>query len=347
MSPATAVRPRVERARAIPLLIPMAGGRRYQATVLVLDAEGLTGLGEAPALPARGHPPEQVQADAEAAAAGLESGGPVSPRLAPVRCAVETALLDLEARAAGAPLARLLGDARRDGVDCNALVGSAGPARVAAEVESWASGGFTTFKLKSFDQGGPADLERLGAARWAAGVMGRIRLDFNGGMPPTAAPAAIAGLGHLRLDLAEQPLPADAGIHWWRRLAEIGLPLAADESLGDPRLAGFLCDEEVCLAIKVATVGGPGASLRLAARATGPVLIASSYETSIGLAAGLHAACALRRDPPACGLATRHLLEADIATGLAAGGPRLALPGGSGLGVELDRGALARYRRDT
>ena len=100
------------------------------------------------------------------------------------------------------------------------------------------------------------------------------------------------------------------------------------------------------VAMKLATVGGPAAAVALAGGARGPALLGSSYETSVGLAAAVHAACALPAEPLDCGLATRGLLDADMASGLPAAGPLLRLPAGPGLGVELDRRTLARYRLD-
>jgi L-alanine-DL-glutamate epimerase-like enolase superfamily enzyme len=102
----------------------------------------------------------------------------------------------------------------------------------------------------------------------------------------------------------------------------------------------------VTLALKLATVGGPRAALELAAHACGRVTIGSSFETSIGIAAALHAACALRDEPMACGLATGRLLGGDVACGLERDGPWLWLPNSPGLGVELDDRALAAYRLD-
>jgi len=55
-------------------------------------------------------------------------------------------------------------------------------------------------------------------------------------------------------------------------------------------------------------------------------------------------ACALPREPRACGLATASLLEVDPGVGLGPPGPLMSLPDSPGLGVELDRDALRRYR---
>ena len=160
-----------------------------------------------------------------------------------------------------------------------------------------------------------------------------------------AAGRALPTLAAFRLERVEQPLPAEAPASDWRRLAAAcPMPLAADESLAEPERARELAAAGVGLAMKLATAGGPRAALELAARATGPVLLSSSYETSVGLAAALHTVCALGAEPLDCGLATLDLLDADVATGLALSGPLLRLGAGPGLGVELDRRALARYR---
>jgi L-alanine-DL-glutamate epimerase-like enolase superfamily enzyme len=245
------------------------------------------------------------------------------------------------------PLAELLGGARRPAIRCNALVRATAPGDVAAEVERGAAAGFRAFKLKACNGGGPVDLERLGAARWAAGREADLRLDFNGSLTLERALTVLPGLAAFAPLTVEQPLRQQTGIEDWRRLfATSGVQLAADESLAETGVAAALAELGVGLAIKLATVGGPLAAVDLAARAAGRAWVASSYETSIGLAAALHAACAFPVDPSACGLATRELLEGDLAGGLRLEGGCLRLPDGPGLGVELDRTALERYRVD-
>ena len=50
------------------------------------------------------------------------------------------------------------------------------PAAVAREVERLAREGHRTFELASVDGGGMLDLERLGAARYAAGLHSKVEL---------------------------------------------------------------------------------------------------------------------------------------------------------------------------
>jgi len=231
-------------------------------------------------------------------------------------------------------------------VTCSALVTAIRPEEVVHQVERRRESGFATFKLKAC-AAASVDLERLGAARWGAGRGGRLRLDFNGRLTRADAEPRLASLERFGVELFEQPLPATARAAEWRRLAALTcVTLAADESLADPRLGDELAGAGLALALKLATVGGPRTAVELAGRARGRVTIGSSFETSIGIAAALQVACALREEPLACGLATGDLLEGDVAHGLALDGPRLRLPDAPGLGVELDRRALDAYRID-
>lgn len=307
-------------AELVAVRIPRTDGAPpYEGLVAILEEDGLTGVGEAAVIAGR-------RAAAEA-------------------CAREIAGLDLAARRAGVRVVDLLGGARREAVECSALVTDRRPAAVARDVDRRMEAGFRAFKLKSADAGGELDIERLGAARRATGGSARLRVDFNGALSPGRAVAVLATLEQFGLELVEQPIPPGSAESWLALQAATALPLAADESLGDPETACHLARAGAALALKLATVGGPRAALALAAAATGRLTVGSGMESSIGLAAGLHVACALPAAPLACGLATLDRLEGDLGSGLATG-PELELPAGPGLGVELDRAALERYRVD-
>ena len=59
------------------------------------------------------------------------------------------------------------------------------PADVAREVESLLRAGHRSFVLTRIDRGGMLDLERLGAARYAAGLQSSVELEED-------TPAAVA-----------------------------------------------------------------------------------------------------------------------------------------------------------
>ncbi len=58
-----------------------------------------------------------------------------------------------------------------------AHIAAARPQDVALEVEAARRRGCTSFVLRSVDRGGMLDLERLGAARYAAGVQSVVELE--------------------------------------------------------------------------------------------------------------------------------------------------------------------------
>jgi L-alanine-DL-glutamate epimerase-like enolase superfamily enzyme len=51
------------------------------------------------------------------------------------------------------------------------------PSDVALDVERWRKRGCTSFVLRKIDAGGMLDLERFGAARYAAGIQADVELE--------------------------------------------------------------------------------------------------------------------------------------------------------------------------
>jgi hypothetical protein len=54
------------------------------------------------------------------------------------------------------------------------------PAEVARDVESWRKRGCMSFVLRQVGGGGLVDQERLGAARYAAGLQAEVELEGDG-----------------------------------------------------------------------------------------------------------------------------------------------------------------------
>jgi L-alanine-DL-glutamate epimerase-like enolase superfamily enzyme len=67
----------------------------------------------------------------------------------------------------------------------DALITARRPEEVAREVEQLVGAGYRRFVVALIDHGGMLDLERLGAARYAAGLQSAVELE-------DAAPAAVA-----------------------------------------------------------------------------------------------------------------------------------------------------------
>lgn len=66
------------------------------------------------------------------------------------------------------------------------------PADVAHEVEALAGAGCGEFVLRRLDGGGTLDLERLGAARYAAGLQSVVLLEEGPAPEPSAVAEAAA-----------------------------------------------------------------------------------------------------------------------------------------------------------
>lgn len=74
----------------------------------------------------------------------------------------------------------------------SAYVTARRPADVAREVESLRTAGCSRFILRKLDGGATLDLERLGAARYAAGLQAEVELD---GQSPPAGVSDVPGAG--------------------------------------------------------------------------------------------------------------------------------------------------------
>lgn len=368
-------------ARVLPYSLPLAkpwrtaaGERRRRegAIVAVSTLDEVEGLGEAAPLPGRTEPLDRCLATLERAAAALRSGRPGLeeaaswlegrlPELRPspggdraARAALAAALLDLEARSAGVPLAAWLAARFRPGqpvatrVPVNASLPLA-PTRDTVDAALAAvTEGFGCLKLKLGRAPGK-DLERVRAVREAVGPGVSLRLDANGSWLSAEAPRWLDELVPFDIEYVEQPLApgedpegrAAALAEMARLRASSPLPLAVDESASDASGARAALEAEAAdlLILKPTVLGGSDVALELAleARRVGvDVVITSALEGVVGRLAALHTAAALGPGIRPCGLATGRFLASEVAQGderFEAGA--LVVPEGPGLGARL------------
>ncbi|HET7838983.1 MAG TPA: enolase C-terminal domain-like protein [Rectinemataceae bacterium] len=303
------------------------------------------GMGEAPVVPYYGISADEIEAELRAAVsprlveAALEGGRIVGAALEggraygaaledgradgaafahPVsRSAIETAVLALRARLTGLKAAELLGFSPAElGCGTRAPASSftvaydedaEAMARIAAE------SGFRRLKIKA---GIPGDVERIRLLRERL-PEAIIRVDANQGWSLEEAPARIAELEALGVELIEEPIRG--GPRELERLAAgTGVPILLDESARDLEQVRLYAKEAPSVAgivIKTAKNGGPSASLELAraARDEGmEVMVSSMVETSLGLSSALPLAPLCRW----CDLDAPLLLGSDPFTGL-------------------------------
>jgi len=338
-------------AEVIPYALPFAApyvtargvlAQREMVLLRLRDEDGFTGLGEAVPLSLRGG------TGIDEVVRQLETWGH-SPQIelsAPARCAVETALLDLESRRAGVAAWQQLGAMSFEPLRCNATVVAGPPAAVVADATGWAQDGFRSFKLKA---GTADDVAALGAVAKALDEDIELRVDANGAWTTAEAIEKLREMGAAGAAVAEQPCPTLEEMAALRDQTEV--LLAADESVSGAVDAAQARELGACdlITVKLSKVGGPRAALD-SARAL-PTYLSSALDGPVGIAAAAHTAQALR-DSEATrdagipqGLATQRLFTATIAErGPELDGEKLSVPPGPGLAVEIDPAALERHR---
>ena len=323
------------------------------------DTGGAVGLGEAALDFDRGEDPNAAELSrlfrvmVERVSAGeslpttaeLEASGVPGRAL---RSALDSAMLDL-GLGASAP-----GAVSRS-VPVNATIGFLELSETAAAARNAAAGGFGTIKLKVGPERHTAELvERVAAARTAAGPNMLLRLDANGAWDAATARVRIAAVAPYRIEYVEQPIAAGDA----HSLAEVRvaspIPIAADESVSSAGAARDLLAARAVdvLVVKPARIGGPVPTWEIAAMAAAAgvhVVISTLFETGVGLAAALATAASLpvvagATHDYAHGLATADLLESDLLTHpLSVVDGRMQVPDGPGLCISLDDAALERY----
>ncbi len=365
------VRAEVTRIR-LRLRTPLATARgpiesREGALLALAGESGLTGHGES--LPLPGFSEESAEQSTETLAGLARSliGREVeeletlldriealAPEAPTTRAAVDMALFDLAARAQGIRAAALLArpERPRARVEVNALVSAERSEDVHREAAAALEHGYRTVKLKVGALGLACDEARVAAVRDAVGADTKIRLDANGGWKEAEAEQAIARFAPYRIELLEQPVDARDLAGLARLSARSPIPIAADEALA----GGYALDEIMArnaasiLVLKPAALGGLRASQRAAARARAAgwgVVVTSTLDSVLGVAAALQLAAALPGPQLAAGLATSGRFECDLADAPSPAEGALCLSDQPGLGVtplraRLDRCALGR-----
>ena len=300
---------------------------RRRGWLLTLEDEaGHAGIGECAPLPGTGTESASQAREALAGAGRKVQGRTPAQSLGELpdpgecvaaRCAVETALLDLEAHRSGQPLRYLLEPDASDVLAVNATLGDADDAlllRAATALEN----GFRILKIKIGVHEWHQELERLRATAEAIGPEALLRLDANGAWSLDDARKRLVDLHDLPIDCVEEPLAGMDPVSLAELQASAPYALAADESL--PGMIAMLEEGEYPLrrvVLKPTVLGGALPALRiarLAARHGVEVVVTTTLEAAPGRALAAQLAAATR-SPLAHGLDTAAWLDGDIARG--------------------------------
>lgn len=329
------------------------------SVVVRLDTDGgATGWGEVCPIP--GYLPASAasaRAAIEELAPALLGVDPVGPEAVIARLdrplpghphaksAIDIALWDLTAKAAGLPLHALLGGRRAETAPLYHSITCVAPDDMAAIARAARTQGITQFQAKlGADEDWQADVARLRAVRDAVGPGPLVYGDWNTGATTLTSLRVARAVTDLDVML-EQPCATLDNCAAVRR--ESGLPMKLDESVHDTDslLAAHRLGCIDVATIKLSKFGGLSPSRRardLCAALGIQMTIEDIWGSDIVTAAALHLAVATapHRVLNACDL------SGYVTPRLAPTGPSrrddgtLAPPAGPGLGLEIDENAL-------
>ncbi|MGP3707369.1 o-succinylbenzoate synthase [Gordonia paraffinivorans] len=192
-------------------------------------------------------------------------------------------------------------------VPVNATVPAIPADQVSELLKRYPGAGTAKVKVAEPGQTLADDVARVEAARE---IIGRVRVDANGGWTVEEAITALRAIGEV--EYAEQPCKTVEELATVRRAVDV--PIAADESIrkADDPFRVVAADAADVAVVKVAPLGGMRATLRLAETLGLRVVVSSALDSAVGMAAGVAAAAALADLDLACGLGTGSLFTADV-----------------------------------
>lgn len=269
------------------------GARKAHANTLVrIEHDGVTGLGEASPASYYGENARIVEAALEAYAPCLGDDpfalDAIEARMratlrghGAARAALDMALHDWIGRRLGLPVWRLLGlDPSRVPLSCVTL-GLADPGEMERKLDTVLD--FPRLKVKL---GAPGDVDNLRRIRER--YRGAIQVDANTAWSPPDAVRVLRAIEPLGIELVEQPVAREDldGLAWVRR--RVGIPVFADEACHTAADIANLAGRVDGVNLKIMKTGGLREMLRAihAARAHGlKVMLGSMVESSLALSA--------------------------------------------------------------
>lgn len=268
------------------------------------------------------------------------------------KCAIQTALLDIQAQRLGLPLSELLGGRLRDSVPVLWVLASGDTEKDIAEAQQMLEAKrYNFFKLKIGSRAVEADVEHVLAIKQALGNEVSIRVDVNRAWSELDAIKGIKLLQAGGVDLIEQPCAID-NIEAMQRLTHrFDIAIMADESLMGPSSAYRLAKSNAAsvFAVKVAQSGGllEGRDVATIAQLAGIDLYGGTMlEGAVGTMASAQLFSTFENLKFGTELFGPLLLTQEIlTTPLRYENFELHLPNTPGLGIEIDENKIEQLRR--
>lgn len=270
--------------------------------------------------------------------------------LAAVQCALDVAICDAQAKAADISVARLLTPHVNRSVAVNAIISAPSTDEAAKAAQQARDAGFRCIKLKvGMAHSIAEECARVAAVRSAVGSQTQLRLDANGAWEVQQAIRMIQVLEKYDLEFIEQPV-TPGNLEGMKCVREtVRTPIAIDEDITDLDTASHALQLGAAqiLVLKPMVIGGlrPARQIaELAQASNAAVVVTTTLDAGVGVAAALHLAATLPQPHLACGLATGPLLFSDLlARPLPVREGQMSLPESPGLGITLDEAELTHY----
>lgn len=268
------------------------------------------------------------------------------------KCAIQTALLDIQAQRLGLPLSELLGGRLRDSVPVLWVLASGDTEKDIAEAQQMLEAKrHNFFKLKIGSRAVEADVEHVLAIKQALGNEVSIRVDVNRAWSELDAIKGIKRLQAGGVDLIEQPCAIDNLEAMQRLTHRFDIAIMADESLMGPSSAYRLAKGNAAsvFAVKVAQSGGllEGRDVATIAQLAGIDLYGGTMlEGAVGTMASAQLFSTFENLKFGTELFGPLLLTQEIlTTPLRYENFELHLPNTPGLGIEIDENKIEQLRR--
>lgn len=336
--------------------------------VKVSTEDGLIGWGEATTIGGLGYgdeSPESVKANIETYFAPLLkslNGLNVAQTMQIInrningnhfaKCAIQTALLDIQSQRLGLPLSEVLGGRVRDSISVLWVLASGNTEKDIDEAQKMIeSKRHNVFKLKIGSRPVEQDVEHVLAIKKALGDDISIRVDVNRAWSELTAIKGIQMLQDGGIDLIEQPCAINNIDAMERLTRKFDIAIMADESLMGPQSAYELAKRNAAsvFAVKIAQSGGliEGCEVGKIANLAGIDLYGGTMlEGPVGTIASAHVFSTFSNLAYGTELFGPLLLtEQILKTPLQYENFELKIPIGLGLGIELDQDKIDNLRR--
>ncbi len=268
------------------------------------------------------------------------------------KCAIQTALLDIQAQRLGLPLNEVLGGRLRDSISVLWVLASGNTEKDIAEAQKMIeSKRHNVFKLKIGSRPVEQDVEHVLAIKKALGDDVSIRVDVNRAWSELTAIKGIQLLQDGGVDLIEQPCAINNIDAMERLTRKFDIAIMADESLMGPQSAYELAKRNAAsvFAVKIAQSGGliEGCEVGKIANLAGIDLYGGTMlEGPVGTIASAHVFSTFSNLAYGTELFGPLLLtEQILKTPLQYENFELKIPTGLGLGIELDEDKIDNLRR--